>query len=521
MHQAACGVTHRLRRVLLTGAIAAAIVAGVAGQNNRGATDVGGVKPDYDRVFAMDRVHELRIVIPADRFRQMQADLAGAGGRGRFPAPGREGMPGPPPEALTEPGRLPLPSGRGFGAGPFLNAPDPIFVPVSVDYLGRTWTNVRMRYKGNSSLMAATSSGNGKVPFRLDFTRARHGASRQIFFGFGKLTFSSNFADDSQLREVFATEVLRDRGVPAARAAFYRVVVEAGDGPVYWGLYTMVEDPADGAMLDAQLGGRGANLYKPDGPAANWTRFDSRSFEKKTNETANDFSDVTAAIDALHADTADRGAWRARLERVFDVDLFLRWLAVNTAIDNWDAYGAMAHNYYLYGDPRRNDRLRWIPWDHNMSFGAGPGGGRGFPGPGFSGRGFPGRGADQVPMSAPGRGRGGPPPFGPVTRDVLHRDAGAAWPLITRLLSDPEYSARYRRFLNDSLGGLLASGAASRRVRELHALITPAVVGSNGELRTHTTISSDAAFRESPDTLLKGIVRQQERIRSALAESPR
>lgn len=398
-----------------------------------------------------------------------------------------------------------------MGGAPFFNTPEPIAVRVSVEFLGRTWTNVRMRYKGNSSLMAATSSGNGKVPFRLDFTRAIQDGAAQTFFGFGKLTFSSNFADESQLREVLATEVLRDRGVPAARAAFYRVVADTGDGAAYWGLYTMIEDPADGAMLDAQLGGRGANLYKPEGPAANWTRFDPQSFEKKTNEAANDFSDVMAAIDALHADTADRAAWRARLERVFDVDLFLRWLAVNTAIENWDAYGAMAHNYYLYGDPRRNDRLRWIPWDHNMAFGAGPGGGRGFPGlrPG------------QVPGVARGGGRGGPAPFGPMSRDVLHRDAGEAWPLITRLMSDPEYSARYRRSLNESLAGLLAPAARARRVRELHALIAPAVVGEQGERKTHTTISSEAAFRESPDVLLSGIARQQERIRAALADTTR
>ena len=105
-------------------------------------------------------------------------------------------------------------------------------------------------------------------------------------------------------------------------------------------------------------------------------------------------------------------------------------------------------------------------------------------------------------------------------RDVLHRDAGGSWPLITRLLSDPEYSLRYRRFLSDSLAGLMAPPAMDRRVRELHALIAPAVVGSNGELKTHTTISSDAAFRESPDGLLREIVRQQERIRTALVESP-
>ena len=393
-----------------------------------------------------------------------------------------------------------------MGGGPFFDAPNPVAVPVSVQFLGRTWTDVRMRYKGNSSLMAAVGSGNGKIPFRLEFTGDSATSPNRSFHGFRKLTFSSNFSDDSQLREVLAGEVLRDRGVPAARAAFYRVFVDPGGGATYWGLYTMIEDPADGPMLDAQLGGRTFNLYKPEGPAANWTRFDAASFEKKTNERGADFSDVIAAIDALNADMSDRGQWRARLERVFDVDLFLRWLAVNTVIDNWDAYGAMAHNYYLYGDPSRGGRLRWIPWDHNMAFGAGPGAGRGFPG-----RGQP------PPFARPG-GRGGPGPFGRGSADVLHRDAGSAWPLMSRLLAVPEYSARYRAYLEDALGGLMQPEAVARRVRELHALIAPAVIGATGELKTHTTVSSEVAFRESPDALLAQIALQRGRIRTALAE---
>ena len=77
--------------------------------------------------------------------------------------------------------------------------------------------------------------------------------------------------------------------MPAPRAAFYRVFVDSGAGPQYWGLYTMVEDPSDGAMLDAQFGGQGGNLYKPDGPGADWTKFDAEGFEKKTNDKEADF----------------------------------------------------------------------------------------------------------------------------------------------------------------------------------------------------------------------------------------
>ena len=179
--------------------------------------------------------------------------------------------------------------------------------------------------------------------------------------GVQTLTFSSNLGDDTQLREVLASEILRDRGVPAARAAFYRVYVDAGEGSEYWGLYTMVEDPADGAMLEAQFGSNEGNLYKPEGPGANWTAFDPEGFDKKTNERAADFSDVERAIRALHAPRDTPQAWRAALEAQFDVDQFLRWLAVNTVIENWDAYGVMAHNYYLYGDPARRGQLRWIP----------------------------------------------------------------------------------------------------------------------------------------------------------------
>ena len=52
------------------------------------------------------------------------------------------------------------------------------------------------------------------------------------------------------------------------------------------------------------------------------------------------------------------------LEEVFDVSGFLNYLAVNSVIQNWDTYGIMSHNYYLYHDPT-TDLLTWIPWDNN------------------------------------------------------------------------------------------------------------------------------------------------------------
>jgi hypothetical protein len=530
------------------------------------ATHGSGMRPDYGQLFSMDRVHELRITIPADRFAAMQEDLktiAPAGmGRGGFPgARGGAGgaLPGgfpdpaamaamveasaaactdkPPAAACTTNGavgqctempfggggRVCLPAelaaGMRGGGAPNLTARDPIYVPVTVTHEGRVWTQVGMRYKGNSSLMMSNATGNGKVPFRLDFDRYEDevpATRNQRFYGFQELTFSSNFGDDSQLREVLASEILRDRGVPAPRAAFYRIWVDAGKGPEYWGLYTMIEDPADGAMLALQFGSDEGNLYKPDGPGANWSRFDRAGFEKKTNERAADYTDVEGAIRALHAPRDDPRAWRAALEARFDVDHFLRWLAVNTVIENWDAYGVMAHNYYLYGDPARRGQLRWIPWDHNFAFGAQP-----FPG-GRGGRGFAGA---PLPPFPPRRGGAAQP--GPMLAafggggDVLHRQVNDNWPLVRRLLADDVYASRYRALLKEATVGLAAPAAFEPRARALHEMIAPAVAA---ERPTHTTVSSRDAFAralDGPDGLTARLRGRIETVAAALAETAR
>ena len=47
-----------------------------------------------------------------------------------------------------------------------------------------------------------------------------------------------------------------------------------------------------------------------------------------------------------------QATWRANLETVFDTDVFLKYLAVNTVVQNWDTYGRMTHNYYLIQQSR-------------------------------------------------------------------------------------------------------------------------------------------------------------------------
>ena len=514
------------------------------------ATHGKDTSPNYDLLFTTSEVHSIDIVIKPSDFQAAQDDLAslfsgggnqpggnipggGMPGGGDFPAEmtaacvglaenaacevtvpqkmqgacqPRNGTLVCMPQGVAPGGDAPDGGGPPGGGGAVnMLAHEPIYIPVEVHHDGHTWWSVGMRYKGNSSLSSTYRAGNGKLPFRLNFDKyesEHHEIDDQRFYGFKDLTFASNWSDDSQIREAFASELLRDRGVPAARCAFYRVSVDVGNGPEYWGLYTAIEDPSDKAMLDSQLRSHDGNLYKPEGTGADWTVFDQAGFVKKNNEDAADWSDVQAAIAALLADQSDASAWRAGLESTFDVDGFLRWLAVNTAMKNWDSYGSIAHNYYLYGDPALDGRLRWIPWDHNLSMMA--------------------QGDVMAGGSREGDG-GGVGPGGvevDATTEILHTDAGSNWPLISRTLNDPTYRQRYRHLLSEALGGLFDVEHAAARMRELHSLIESHVVGENGENASHTTISSAEAFQQSVDGekgLVANIANRHARVVEALA----
>ena len=226
----------------------------------------------------------------------------------------------------------------------------------------------------------------------------------------------------------------------------------------------MVEDLSN-KFLDSQFNDDGGNLYKPDGSAATWTHFSEDDFIKKTNEEEADWTDIQTAISALHASRSDAEAWRTELERSFNVYSYLKLLAVNQTMQNWDTYGSMTHNYYLYGDPDDNGRLVWIPWDLNecmLSARGGPGGSSGFGG-----------------------------------GSILLNEVSDDWPVIRYLLDDPVYAARYYEELATLLDGAFAIEKVQARMQELHALISPWVVGEEGEASPYTLLRSPNDFNDA------------------------
>lgn len=396
------------------------------------ATHAKGVDGDYATVFQQDALPRLEITICPDDYTAMQAELYDALGE-----PGAGGRPPP-------------------GLGDFT----PMYVPVTVAFDGRTWPYVGMRHKGNSSLMLAWLQGVEKLPFRLNFDYYEDDVpevDNQRFHGFKELKYSSAFEDDSFIRDKLTSDLFREAGVPAAAGGLVAVYVDAGAGPMYWGVYAGFEDPA-GELLDSWFGDDSGNAYKPDGETATLGDFAVSDFEKKTNEDDEDWSDLRTFIETLNDGSLEGEAWRTALELSFDMDAYLRYLAMNNLVGNWDSYGNMTHNYYLYGDPALEGRLIWIPWDFNEA------------------------------MRTNGKA-----PLIPISLE----DLDPRWPMLARVADDPVYKERYTEHLVELLETVFTEDNVRTRAETLQDRIASAVAD---EMAPYTHLRSYGRFEDALDS---------------------
>ena len=109
------------------------------------------------------------------------------------------------------------------------------------------------------------------------------------FTDFKQLNLNCNFHDNSLVKEKVAYDLLRDFGVSAPEASFCLIYIDYGDGPVSYGIYTIVEE-VDDTLIKTQFT-KGGNLYKPEGNGATFASgsYNEDDLNKKTNKKDSDF----------------------------------------------------------------------------------------------------------------------------------------------------------------------------------------------------------------------------------------
>ncbi len=400
--------------------------------------------PNYEVVFEDSAVPRMDISISPEDWQTMMDDTSedygpfGGGGCGAIPNINPFGSDGDRWDVWAE--------------------GNPVYVPCDIKFQGKTWHHVGIRFKGDSSLAMTWQMGSYKLPFRLNFDKFEDEypeIKNQRFYGFDSLALSSGFMDSSLSREKLACDIFLAAGVPVGHAAFYQVFIDYGQEKKYFGLYVLQEIPAK-PLLKSKFIDDDGNLYKPEGSGAAFEVWNQDAFDKETNEKEADFSDVKNLYNILHSDRSDKALFKTRLESVFDVDGFLHYLAVNQVITNWDSYGRTPHNYFIYHDPG-DDLIHWIPFDFNLSLGSSSG----------------------TP---------------PLSLELSPQEVGDEWPLIRFIMDIPEYHAKYVNYVQETIEKVFYPERMKNIYSTTQNMISPYVVGPQGEMDGYTLLLSQRAF---------------------------
>ncbi len=230
-------------------------------------------------------------------------------------------------------------------------------------YIDETIDSVGFRLRGNTSRDAQKKS------FKLSFD---HFVGGREFYGVDALNLNGEHNDPSISRSKICWDFFKDIGMISSRASHAVVYI---DGK-YFGVYISVEH-IDKEFLKKNYTNAGGNLWKCLYPAdltykgsnPNSYKFVSgnrRTYELKTNELDDDYTQLARFINIIN-NTPSQNILDS-LQKILNVNEFLKYLAVDILTSSWDDYWSLQNNYYIYYNPDE-DRFRWIPYDYDNTLG--------------------------------------------------------------------------------------------------------------------------------------------------------
>jgi spore coat protein CotH len=220
---------------------------------------------------------------------------------------------------------------------------------------GKTFQNVAVRKKGYLGSLSQL-----KPALKVDFNRNVKG---QEAWGIKSLTLNNDRQDPSHTHQCMAYQLFRaagDRSL-APRCNFAKVNVNGTDLGIYSNVESVKKD-----FLARYFENTDGNLYE-GGQGADFSANAIAKFELKTNEEADDRSDLDRVVKAMEADDTDLFG---SLEEVFDMDAFLTFWAMEVITGHWDSFSGDQNNFLVYHDPI-TDKFTFIPWGTDDAFNSG------------------------------------------------------------------------------------------------------------------------------------------------------
>jgi hypothetical protein len=246
-------------------------------------------------------------------------------------------------------------------------AEDETRLPASITMGPHYFSNVGVKYKGNSTFYIANLLFNPKVPYNIDINHYVGGIK---LMGYKKLKLANALFDPTFCKEALASHVYRHY-LPTHQTAMVRLTVNG----TYLGAYVNTESigkqwlfkhfkEKDGPFIKcepiAQFGS-GDPFIPADLVYEGTDTMDYyESYEIKSDSVDQTWTAFIELLDVLNNDPAN-------LPSILNIDRVLWYFAVTTVLPNEDAYNTMVmHNYYLY--QTADGKFQFIPWDLSETF---------------------------------------------------------------------------------------------------------------------------------------------------------
>ncbi len=214
--------------------------------------------------------------------------------------------------------------------------------PGTVTVDGEVYTEVGVRKKG---FLGSQSETKPSLKLRFD----KYVEGQALGGAVERMALNNSIQDSSMINTCLAYQVFAAAGSPTPRCNFATVSVNGKN----LGLYVHVEEYKS-PFLARHFANAEGNLY--EGTVSDFTPEYRGTFEKKTNEDADDWSDIDAVVAALQDPSA---AGLESLAEAVDLDRFLTFWATEVLVGHWDGYSGDRNNYYFYREP--DDPFVFIP----------------------------------------------------------------------------------------------------------------------------------------------------------------
>ena len=339
-----------------------------------------------------------------------------------------------------------------------------IEVPAELIVDGKVYPGVGVHFRGTSSYFTV---GSEKKSFNI---AVDYGEDGQRLYGYKTLNLLNGHVDASFLREVLYNRISRDY-IPAMETNFVKLVINGENWGVYINLQQynkdfLVEwfDTKEGIRWKVGPGRGGALAYAGDDPSAY-----QETYQLKTSTVENPWEGLITLTKMLDDATPDAELVES-LPSLLNVDQVLWQLAVSNVFMDDDGYIHKGGDYALYQDV--NGRFHLVPHDNNESLRFGR-----------SGRGGPGGGG-------PGGWSWGDLTDGMVSPTTHEDNPGR--PLIKRLLSNPQWRARYLAHVRTVVDEWLDWEVFEPIVKEYQTLIDAEVQRDDKKLYGYEDFTIDA-----------------------------